>query len=216
MNELSERERQLVLQFYEKSSTSAIRLQLAVEDVTAKINSLGSFGALDALLAKVGKWTMLGLALVSLGWVSKRSALWIVLGASKGKKNFLCRTSFCFVCTQRPLGLFTMLSANLPTLLRTVAISSWLGSTAKNTFSLAGSNQRFGPESSDILRVCLAGIGTVLVLGSLGFAVHAAYRYHLGRRSQALVTQEIVHRNLPKTDLAWTPERQIQSCVQYL
>ena len=82
MNELSERERRLVLQFYEKSSTSAIRLQLAVEDATAKINSLGSFGALDALLAKVGKWAMLGFALVSLGWVSKRTAVWIVLGAS--------------------------------------------------------------------------------------------------------------------------------------
>ena len=109
-----------------------------------------------------------------------------------------------------------MLSANLPTLFRTFAIGSWLGSTAKSALSPAGSDQQFRPELSIVLRGCLAGIGTVLVLGSLGFAARAAYHYHLGRRSQALVSQEMVHRTLPKPDLAWTPERQIQSCVQYL
>lgn len=73
----------VVLQFIEQVSSSAIRLQILVDETSSKINQMGSFRFFDSLLTTLSKWVALAVALMTLGTVRKATAALLVVGAGK-------------------------------------------------------------------------------------------------------------------------------------
>ena len=81
LHELSEKEMKTVLQFIERVSTSAIRLQILVDETSAKVNQMGSFGLFDTLLLTASRLAGVAVLVLALGITRKAVAVAVVVGA---------------------------------------------------------------------------------------------------------------------------------------
>ncbi len=77
----------MVLHFIEQVSTSAIRLQILVDETSSKISQMGLFRLFEGLLNTLARWIALAVALFLLGTVKKSTAALLVAGAGESSIN---------------------------------------------------------------------------------------------------------------------------------
>lgn len=198
---------QVVSQVIEQVMTNAVRLQLAIDETSSKINAMGSFKILDTLIATVGRGIGLIVALIALGAVKKLTAVFLVLGAGKWSEVLVS------VITLTTPGLIHMFfTVGWPAITRYLLGNVLTNDVAETSISPAttvGAILRLSPDLAPSLKILAMFTSVTLILIILTVAMARVVR-SFPWNARVLPLSSVVH-GVELRDHTWTSEKQFQS-----